>query len=91
MNTRMLKIRPMRKFYKWMIMSGRRPLIPISWMSIKDIEHMFEHNHKVDQRNTWCSKNGIGIVSYERSAYAEKLLGYIVKRYRRNHDSLLKM
>ena len=84
MDTKLLRIRQMKKFARWMRMTGYGPnAIDPVFMSVKEIEYIFNHQEEVHKRNDFCRKRKLGNVSYERVGHADRLQHYIEKRYER--------
>lgn len=84
MNIKLLKIRQMKKFARWMRMTGYGPnAIDPFFMSVKEIDDIFDHQTEVHKRNKFCWERKLGIVSYERMHHADRLQSYIEKRYQR--------
>ena len=88
MNTRLLKINAMKKFSRWMSMTGYGAnAIDPYFMSVKEIDDIFDHQTEIHKRNKFCCDRKLGIVSYERWGHAERLLNYITKRNERKKNA----
>ena len=83
MDTRLLKINAMKRFSRWMKMTGYGPNAITPFSSVKEIDNIFAHQKEIDKRNEFCSKRKLGIVSYQRAGHADNYLNYIIKRNER--------
>ena len=82
MNTRLLKINAMKRFYRWANMTGDHGTIAdCFWMmSIKAIDQAMQKQQDIEERDIWFVKRKKAIVSCERGSIADSLLNYIKKR-----------
>lgn len=87
MKTNLFKINNMKKFCNWLEMSGYGTETPVfDGMSVELIEKIFKHQSEIHSRDTWCYKNGYGVVSYERYSHAKRLINYILNRKERENN-----
>ena len=83
MKTRLFDIREMTKFHNWLRLSGYRADAISEFSSVKHIEKVIERTKQIDERDTFCYKRKLGVLSHERFHTAYKLLTYIKKRNER--------
>tara|TARA_B100000749_G_C18056270_1_gene313550 strand:- start:193 stop:504 length:312 start_codon:yes stop_codon:yes gene_type:complete len=87
MNTRLLKINAMKRFYNWSNMTGDHGTIAdCFWMmSVKAVDQAMQKQQDINERNNWFIKRKNAAVSYERGHIADALLNYIKKRKKRKN------
>tara|TARA_R100000306_G_C4291616_1_gene100362 strand:+ start:348 stop:620 length:273 start_codon:yes stop_codon:yes gene_type:complete len=88
MNTRLLKINAMKRFYRWANMTDNHGTVAdFFWMmSVKQIEKVMEKQKQIHERNSWFIKRKNAVVSYQRAGIADSLLKYIKGRRARNNE-----
>jgi hypothetical protein len=85
MNTRLLKINAMKRFYNWATMTGDHGTVAafFSWLGIDQIDKIMDRQLAVSERDSWFRKRKNAVVSYDRDPIAYALLNYIKKRKNR--------
>ena len=92
MNTRLLKINAMKRFYNWATMTGDHGTIAdCFWMmSVKAIDQAMQKQQDINERDSWFRKRKNAAVSYDRDPIVDALLNYIKKRKKRKMEKILK-
>ena len=92
MNTRLLKINAMKRFYNWATMTGDHGTVALffSWLGINEIDKIMERQLAISERDSWFRKRKNAAVSYDRDPIADALLNYIKKRKKRKMEKILK-